>query len=262
MKIMANVENGSLKYHVPALEKGLDILEALAATATPQSLSDLARGLNRSSSELFRMLDCLERRGYIARDAASGNYRLTLKLYELAHTHSPVEQLLHFAELPMQQLAQTLRESCHLSILQYGKLIVLAQAESPARIRLSVEVGGQFSAIHTASGRLLLAYLTPAEREAFLVEDPDYQELTEGQQQECAARIAEIERLGYSTIKNETHIGVTDTAVLVGNPRAGVVAALTIASLSGAHTPDTETRILDELLACAQTITAAMGVSQ
>lgn len=259
--MITNSENGSLKYHVPALEKGLDILEALAATATPQSLSDLARSLNRSSSELFRMLDCLERRGYIARDADSGNYRLTLKLYELAHTHSPVEQLLHFAERPMQQLAQTLRESCHLSILQHGKLIVLAQAESPTRIRLSVEVGGQFPAIHTASGRLLLAYLIPEERRLFLAEDPEYRRLTEAQQQECLARIAEIERLGYSTIKNETHIGVSDTAVLVGNPRADVVAALTVASLSGAQTPDTESRILGELQACARTITVAMGVT-
>ncbi|MGH9454797.1 MAG: helix-turn-helix domain-containing protein, partial [Terriglobia bacterium] len=52
-------------YRAPALEKGLDILEALAAARVPQSLSEMARLLKRSASELFRMLNLLERRGYI-----------------------------------------------------------------------------------------------------------------------------------------------------------------------------------------------------
>ena len=51
-------------YPVPALEKGLDLLELLSARADPQSLTALARTLGRSSSELFRMITCLERRGY------------------------------------------------------------------------------------------------------------------------------------------------------------------------------------------------------
>ena len=82
-------------YPVPALEKGLDLLETLAAAAVPQSLAELATTLERSSSELFRMLNCLERRGYITRDAVSGKYGLTLKLYTLAHAHSIMEKLLH-----------------------------------------------------------------------------------------------------------------------------------------------------------------------
>ena len=68
-------------YPVPALEKGLDIVETLAAAAVPQSLAELADALDRSSSELFRMLNCLERRGYVKRDGSSGKYALTLRLY-------------------------------------------------------------------------------------------------------------------------------------------------------------------------------------
>ncbi|HEV3029428.1 MAG TPA: helix-turn-helix domain-containing protein, partial [Planctomycetota bacterium] len=85
-------------YPVPALEKGLDLLEALAARPGDRAQSELARDLGRSASEIFRMLNCLERRGYIVKDPASGRFRLTLRLYELAHTHTPVDQLLHAAE--------------------------------------------------------------------------------------------------------------------------------------------------------------------
>jgi DNA-binding IclR family transcriptional regulator len=62
-------------YPVPALEKGLDLLEFLSAQGVPQSLADLARGLGRSASEIFRMLNCLERRGYIGRDDGRRNLR-------------------------------------------------------------------------------------------------------------------------------------------------------------------------------------------
>src|SRR5438132_9562252 len=98
-------------YPVPALEKGLDVLESLAAAAVPQSLAELAAQLERSSSELFRMLNCLERRGYIVRDPLAGKYGLTLKLYTLAHAHSVMEKLLHAAATPMQALTEKMRES-------------------------------------------------------------------------------------------------------------------------------------------------------
>ena len=107
---------------VPALEKGLDVLEALASAPDPQTLTELARALDRSSSVLFRIIDALEKRAYIARDPVSGTYHLTLKLYELAHTHSPVDQLLKAATFPMRVLADTIHESCHLSVLAHGKL--------------------------------------------------------------------------------------------------------------------------------------------
>jgi len=134
----------STTYSAPALEKGLDILEALAATDTPQSLADLARTLGRSSSELFRALSSLEKRAYIIKDLPSGRYRLSLKLYELAHIHPPVEQLLRAAAGPMRNLAYSLRQSCHLSVLNQGRLVVLAEAGSPEQIRLAIAVGSTF----------------------------------------------------------------------------------------------------------------------
>ena len=134
------------KYRVPALEKGLDILETLAHSQTPLSLTELARKQGRSSSELFRMLAVLESRGYINKGEASGNYALSLKLYELAHLHPPVMNLLEAAAQPMKNVTNVLRESCHLSVLRRGKLVVLKEVLSPARVRLSVPVGGRFFA--------------------------------------------------------------------------------------------------------------------
>ena len=53
-------------YPTPALEKGLDILELFASTPEGLTVSEVARRLDRTVSEIFRMILCLEQRGYLA----------------------------------------------------------------------------------------------------------------------------------------------------------------------------------------------------
>ncbi len=248
------------KYHAPALEKGLDILETLAHSQTPLSLTELARKLGRSSSELFRMLTVLESRDYINKGEATGNYALSLKLYELAHLHPPVMNLLDAAAQPMANLTNVLRESCHLSVLRRGKLVVLREELSPARVRLSVPIGGRFSPVDTVSGRLLLAHLPDGELAAFLPTCEAFAEMKRADQVAFRVRLAEIRETSVSASASETHLGVSDAAVMVGNPQIGLCAALAVASLKGSSDPKHFQQIISQLKQCAQTITQAMGL--
>jgi DNA-binding IclR family transcriptional regulator len=72
------------RYSAPALEKGLDVLELLASQPHALSLQEIAQRLGRSSAELYRMLDVLVQRGWLAR-LPDASYGLTLRLFELAH---------------------------------------------------------------------------------------------------------------------------------------------------------------------------------
>ena len=254
-------KNGKNKYRAPALEKGLDILEALAHSQTPLTLTELGRTLGRSSSELFRMLTVLEGRGYINKGESTGDYSLSLKLYELAHVHPPVMNLLAAAAQPMEDLAAELRESCHLSVLRDGMLVVLKEVLSPARVRLSVPVGGRFSPIDTVSGRLLLAYFSEDALAAFQTNCAVYQAMDRASQISFSARLVEIRETGVSTAVSETHLGVSDAAVMVGNPQVGLGAALAVASLRASSDPEHFQEIIDQLKQCAQTITQHMGLN-
>ena len=240
-------------YPVPALEKGLDILETLAAAAVPQSLTDLGQHLERSSSELFRMLNCLERRGFVAREAVSGKYALTLKLFTLAHAHSVIDKLLEAALVPMRHLTESVRESCHLSILERGSLTVVAQQESPERVRLSIEVGSMFDPTHTASGRLLLAYIKDspeALRRAGIKSVPD----------EMEGSLGTIRKQGITIAESETIEGVRDVAVLVGNTDSEIVAALAVTRLLKKGKRGDEAAILAALREAAKEITETLGL--
>ncbi|HYF00248.1 MAG TPA: IclR family transcriptional regulator [Planctomycetota bacterium] len=247
-------------YPVPALEKGLDLLEALSARAEALSLVDLARELGRSPGEIFRMLNCLERRGYIARD--DGRYRLTLKLYGLAHAHTPVDALLRAAARPMQALVRAVVESAHLSVLSQGKLVVLSQVESTHRIRLSVEVGGRFPVTRTASGRLLLAHLPPEEREAMLADSGETRDMPASARRRLEAQLAEIRRNEVTVVKSDLTEGILDVAALVGRPSAGVAAALCVPSLRRIGNPRPVATLKKAVLRAARDITRALGLEE
>jgi DNA-binding IclR family transcriptional regulator len=206
----SDADNGPY-YHVPALDKGLDVLECLAAHGIAMTQSQIARGLERRPTELFRILTTLERRGYIVRDPVSGAYDLTLRLFELAHSHSPYEELVRAADRPMRALSDLIRQGCHLSVIDRGKLLVLHRVESPARVRVSIAVGSTISLADSASGRLLLAYSN----------EPGWDD----------ERLERIRERGFEEAYSDTIEGVADLAVLVGHPDSRMKAALTIAAL-------------------------------
>jgi DNA-binding IclR family transcriptional regulator len=253
------MKKASPTYFVPALEKGLDILEALAVAPVPQSLADLARGLNRTSSELFRMIDSLEKRSYIARDPVSGGYHLTLRLYELAHTHSPVDQLLRASAIPMRELSDSLRESCHLSVLSGSQLTVVAQAESPDPVRLSIEVGYRAQPLNTTSGRVLIAFLEWEEQQRFLSEDAVYSKMSAGERDTLRAELTKIRKSGFHLAESRRRTGV-DVSCVVGNPAIGILAVLGVPILAGGANAGQERKLVPVIRKHAGAITAALGL--
>ena len=85
--------SGNRTYATPALEKGLDVIELLAMQPGGLTKSEISRLLDRTVSEIFRMLLCLEGRGYIAQ-SNDDRYSLTLKLFKLVQEHPPTERLI------------------------------------------------------------------------------------------------------------------------------------------------------------------------
>lgn len=248
-------------YSVPALDRGLDVLEALAASIVSLSLTELAGALGQTPSAVFRILNRLEGRSYVIRDPIAGRYRLSLKLFELAHTHSPVEHLITVSGRPMRDLADSVRESVHLSVLSSGRIVVVLDVGSPLRVRFTHEVGANFSAVLTNSGRLLLAYLSAEALEDHLRKDPDYAGFSAAEREAFHEELKKIRRNRHAVSSSEERAGMKDVAVLVGNPAIGATAALAIACLSGGKSSTDISCLLTSLQQCAAKITSELGVS-
>ncbi|PYV73264.1 MAG: IclR family transcriptional regulator, partial [Acidobacteria bacterium] len=130
------------RYPTPALEKGLDALELLASESEGLTKTEVARRLGRTVSEVFRMLVCLETRGYIARSGNDDRYSLTLHLFKLAHQHPPIERLTTEALPIMRHVTRQIKQSCHLGVLDGDRVVIVAQVNSPLNSGFYVKAGG------------------------------------------------------------------------------------------------------------------------
>lgn len=147
---------GAKPYAAPALDKGLDILELLCSLEQPLNQREIAKRLDRSVGEIYRMLACLVDRQYVS--LIDDNYYLTMKLFELANRNPPTQRLLVEARPIMQYLATTLDQSCHLTVYGQGKQVVIAKVDMPTAMGFSVRVGAELDLVVSASGRVLVAF--------------------------------------------------------------------------------------------------------
>ena len=151
----------------PALEKGLDLLEALAAESRGLNQKQLAERVGRSVGEIFRMLVALEQRGYVTRDPVTAEYILTLKLFRIASQFPPTERLLQAALPIMERLAGRVQLSCHLTVLHGEQFMVIARIEPEWLMGWSVKVGAVFPLTQQyASAKVLAAFQLESRRRA------------------------------------------------------------------------------------------------
>ena len=70
--------------NLTAIDKALDVCEALSRSPRGVALSELARAMGQPASTLHRTLAVLKRRGYVRQDDETQRYGLTLKMLDLS----------------------------------------------------------------------------------------------------------------------------------------------------------------------------------
>ena len=208
-------------YAVPALDKAFDVLELVASSPHPLAQNEIAEGTGRTASQLFRVLVALEGRGWLVRDAESGRYTLSMAAFDLAHRQPALRGLLVAATPAMRALADGVRQSCNLSVLDMGAVRVVGQAESPADFGYRVRVGALFP-LESATGAVLVALGDPDVRAEHLARlDP--------------AEVAAIERDGSVRRVDPVQPGITDVAVAIRDRHGIARAALTVPYVATSH---------------------------
>lgn len=216
-------------YAAPALEKGFEILELLAEKKEPMALAQISLELNRSKSELYRMLCVLEARGYLYREERSDHFNISNKLFDLGMSVPPVGTLVEAAFPLLHKLADMTHQSCHLSVVSAGRMVVIARVESPSNIGLSVRVGSHAKLHERGSGKVLLAWMNELKREAL------YEAFTDDKSfdgDRLEQELQGIVRKGFYRGKGSFIDGVEDLScpVFMGNGSVAI-AALTMPCL-------------------------------
>jgi DNA-binding IclR family transcriptional regulator len=243
-------------YAAPALEKGLDIVELLSTEEEGLSQSEIALRLKRSVGQIFRMLEALERRGYISRPDRDGRYRLTLKLFELGHRHPPVRRLLDVALPQMRRLTDLTAQSVHLSVHHDRRLLVVAQIDGFRSMGFSVRLGSHFPfRPDRVSARVITAFQDVDRRQRFMRELSEG--LNEKKRRTLERTIAKIAADGYVSAPSDTVTGVMDICYPILDASGIAIAAMTVPYVRMRDNPTT----LAETRAVAADVTGTISAN-
>jgi DNA-binding IclR family transcriptional regulator len=218
------------EYSAPALEKGLDIVEALAGASNGLTSKEISKRLGRPMGQLFRMLVVLQQRGYVEYRPNSERYELTLKLFELSHQLAPVRRLTLAAAPVMQRLSQEIKQSCHLVIYYSGKGHVVVQQDSPSQRILTVRLGAEAPLKDTCSGHVLLAFAEEVERQEMLDNIPEHHRRPS--KKGLKEIVSRIRSNGFECIASAQIQGVQDIGYPVYEHSGRITAALVVPFLS------------------------------
>jgi DNA-binding IclR family transcriptional regulator len=257
---MAKARSAVKRYYpTPALEKGLDILELFAATPGGLTISEVARKLNRTVSEIFRMLLCLEQRGYLAQSANKERYRLTLRLFRLGQEHPPTKRLVTEALPTMHWVAHELRQSCHLGVVDGGHVVILAQVDSPESTGFYVKPGSKVDLMHAATGHVILAHQDADSCQRAIEEWA--LETKKKKPADFDEHLAKIRARGYERRASYEVTGVVNISFPILNAQGNAVAGLTVPYVKRIEDTIGTQEIIASLKEASRLISEAIGAA-
>lgn len=218
---------------VPALERGIDVVEFLASAERPVSFSEILGALEIPKASLVRILNTLCKRGIVHKSETSGHYRLGMRLLYLGNRIQDKLRLRSVAWSFMQNLAEKIQETVELSILDRDQLVLIEQIEGAGDVRVYSRVGGAYPYLHAVSvGKIYLAHMNPEKRKKALqhVGLPAVTQWTITDYEELNEEMSAISRQGYAIEDQELRKGVRRVAAPIYERNGRVAGCLSVAA--------------------------------
>ena len=152
-------------YHVPNLDRALQIVETLSAHPRGLNRNEIAAATGCTSTMVYRIMMTLTDAGWTYRDEASGAYRLSRRLLDFAVSGSDEYSLASVAWTDMCALRDETNLTVQLGILtRDGTGILVETADSRNPIRYVEEKGVRTTDLHVGAGwKSIMAFLPDAE---------------------------------------------------------------------------------------------------
>ena len=211
---------------VQSVDRAVAILEILARDGEA-GVTEVARELDVHKSTASRLLAALDRRELVAQDTARGKFRLGVGIVRLAGAVSRKLDLVQESRPVCRALAQQVGETVNLAILSGRDALYLDQVAGPAALSPHNWAGQRIPLHATSDGKVLLAYLSEAERKERLAPPlARFTDRTITAAAEFGDLLAEVRRRGFATAVEELEAGLTAIAAPVRNAEGNVIASI------------------------------------
>lgn len=153
---------------IQVIHRALNILELVAKDRDKEyGLSEIADRLGLNHGTCANIIKTLVVRNYIEQEGKKRGYKLGLQAYYLTDNFSNKKELLRVSIEPMKVLRAKLNESCILAIMKDNMRVTLHQELSTHELQ-AVTGNEDMNIFLTATGRMILANMTPIEQDLFI----------------------------------------------------------------------------------------------
>jgi len=233
---------------IQSLARGLKILELMGEYENGISITNLALLMEVNKATASRLVKTLQHYGFVEKAPDRRLYRLGPMVVNLSRGLINRMPLRETAKPFLKKLVELSGECAHLAIYAQGKALYIDQVESPATVRVNVEVG-QMAPLHcTALGKVLLAFgefPIPDQLEKFTGKT-----ITSRKQLEMM--LEKVRLQGYAIDDVEFDDDVRCIAAPVFDYRGKLVGAMGISGPAARLTLDRINHLSPQIIQCAQ----------
>ncbi len=211
-----------------SVRRAISALEEIS-DAGELGVSELGRRLGVHKATASRLVATLAERGMLERDPVTERFRLGFGLIRLAGAAMAGLDIVRVSHPILEDLAERTRETVNLGVLAGDSVVYIDQVTGTRSI-VAVSWVGRRTPLHcTSNGKVLLAHMDPAERDAQLAEP--LTEMTPRTVTDPAVlgrQLDEIARRGYAQTVEELEEGLNAVAAPVWQADGQVTAALSV----------------------------------
>jgi DNA-binding IclR family transcriptional regulator len=217
---------------IRSLDKGMEIIELLAAEARGLSVAEIARQLGFNVSTTHHLVATLRRRGFLDQDPETRAYRLGYRLVSVVNEFVSEADIYAVGAGPIRELRDASGDTAYLTVLQERDIFVVFEATGghPVQTRRP-RPPGQIVLHSIASGKTLLAHLPDAQRRALIAEMPlmRFTPHTITTPHDLETELAAIRAQGYALDHEEWLMGLACVAAPVFDRHDVCVATASVA---------------------------------
>ena len=219
-----------LDERLSSAQRTLAVLQTLSTAGRAMSLAELAQAMDLPKATVHRLCAQLLADGWVSRDVDERAFGTGPALRRLALDTMQHDDLRGMRHQVLADLVAEVGETCNFTTLDGSRVLYLDRVEAPWPLRLTLEVGAHVPLHCTASGKLFLATLPRARRDALLkhLQLPSLTPHTLTGKDQLRKECEAIVRRGYSTDREEFVAGLGAVAVPVRDGQGEVRAAVAL----------------------------------
>jgi IclR family acetate operon transcriptional repressor len=247
---------------IQSLDRGLVILEAIANSAGPVSLTELTELVGIDRSSVFRLALTLKRRGFLTYPAGRKDFILGPTYWRLYQRYDWGAMLIRVSQDYLRQLARQTRETAHLAIREGKQALFIDHAPASHVIAVSGQTGEMVPLHCTAHGKALLAGLNHEELLRLLGAAPlvTHTKRTIGTAKALAKACAEIDVMGYAVDDNEFQEGLRCVAAPIRTANRMIIGSIGISAPILRFPNERFVECGEQVRAVAEEISASLSV--